>query len=54
MGQYTWLGKLIRGEAPWLELAVKDAFDASPFRKIDNMLMSNSTFIRKVSSGKES
>ena len=40
MGQYTGLGKLIKDEAPWLELAVKDAFDTSPFRKIDNMIMS--------------
>ena len=54
MGQYTDLGKLIKDEAPWLKLAVKDAFDTSAFRKIDNMLMINTTFIRKFSSNKES
>ena len=54
MGQYTDLEKLIKDKAPWLKLAVKDALDASPFRKIDNMLMINSTFIRKFSSDKES
>ena len=54
MGQYTDLGKLIKDKAPWWKLAVKDAFDTSPFRKIDNMLMINSTFIRKFSSDKES
>lgn len=40
MGQYTGLGKLIKDEGPWLELPVKDAFDISTFRKIDNMIMS--------------
>ena len=54
MGQYTNLGQLIKDKAPWLKLAKKDAFDTSPFRKIDNMLMINSTFIRKFSSDKES
>ena len=49
MGQFSGLGKLIKDKAFWLELvhcfshrielALKDAFDTSPFGKIDNMLM---------------
>ena len=50
MGQYTDLEKLIKDKAPLLKLAFKDALDTSPFGKIDNMLMVNSTFIRQFSS----
>lgn len=48
MGQYKGMRKLIKGKTPWLELlhfsvsielALKDAFDTSPFGKVDNMLI---------------
>ena len=49
MGEYTGLEKLVKDSAPWLELvhcfnhrielALKDAFDTSPFSKIDDMLL---------------
>ena len=48
MGEYRGLGKLVKESAPWLELvhcfnhrielALKDAFDTSPFGKIVDML----------------
>ena len=49
MGPLNGLGKIVKDSAPWLqlvncfnhriELALKDAFDISPFGDIDNMVM---------------
>ena len=64
MGPLNGLGKIVKDSAPWselvhcfnhrVELALKEAFDTSPFGDIENMLMKLYYFTRRVQNDIES